>query len=162
MWLDHKNRHILAQRKTSIYTCGQLFCGTHPSPGSITHWIHIKTKSYKVLYRMTIFTAMFSFIFCTALKPWTLSQCHSWCTASWEGASFVPSWGTSCWWCPQPQTTGCSTACPAALPTRACGGTACRANVTCRLTALVSMKYHLNIPLRPSNSPLSLGLLIWI
>lgn len=64
-------------------------------------------------------------------------ECHSWCTASWEGACFVPSWETSCWWSPQPQTTGCSTVCRAALPTRDCGGTACLASATCKPTASV-------------------------
>lgn len=64
-------------------------------------------------------------------------ECHSWCTASWEGACFVPSWETSCWWSPQPQTTGCSTVCQAALPTRDCGGTACLASATCKPTASV-------------------------
>lgn len=53
----------------------------------------------------------------------------------------MPSWGTSCWSSPQPQTTGCSTACLEALPIRACGGTACLASATCRLTALVSGIY---------------------
>lgn len=61
----------------------------------------------------------------------------------------MPSWGTSCWWSPQPQTTGCSTVCLAALPIRACGGTACLASATCRPTALVSGIYLLG-PLKLS------------
>lgn len=68
------------------------------------------------------------------VKPW----CHSECTASWEGDYFVPLWGTSCWWSQPLRTTGCNTVSPAAFPIKACGGTACLANVTCRLTALVS------------------------
>lgn len=73
---------------------------------------------------------------CTArLNP--RLQWHSWCTASWEGACFAPSWETSCWWSPQPLTTGCSTVCRAASPTRDYGGTACPASATCKRTALV-------------------------
>lgn len=75
-----------------------------------------------------------SFLLIQYVKPW----CHSECTASWEGAYFVPLWGTSCWWSQPLRTTGCSTVSPAALPIKACGGTACLANATCRLTASVS------------------------
>lgn len=72
---------------------------------------------------------------CRAPRP---PQRHSGCTALWEGACFAPSWGTSCWWSPRQPTTGCSTGCRAALPTRACGDTACPESATCRPTASVS------------------------
>lgn len=85
---------------------------------------------------------------CTAhLDP--LLQCHSWCTASWEGACFAPSWETSCWWSPRPLTTGCSTVCRAASPTRDCGGTACPASATCKPTASVgAMRLYMRSSLK--------------
>lgn len=85
---------------------------------------------------------------CTAhLDP--LLQCHSWCTASWEGACFAPSWETSCWWSPRPLTTGCSTVCRAASPTRDCGGTACPASATCKPTASVgAMRLYMHSSLK--------------
>ncbi len=65
------------------------------------------------------------------------------CTALWEGAYSVPSWATSCWWSLRRQTTGCSTDCPAASLTRACGDTAWLANATRRPTASVSARHYL-------------------
>lgn len=77
---------------------------------------------------------------CRAPRP--PPQRYSGCTALWEGACSAPSSGTSCWWSQRRPTTGCSTVCRAASPTRVYGDTVCLASATCRRTASVSSTTH--------------------